>query len=55
MVPVQGRGQLLGRGGGGEEIHDAVWSYEDPFTEVAGIKDYVAFYPNKVEIEADPA
>ncbi len=28
---------------------NAVWSYEDPFDEVAGLKDYVAFYPDRVE------
>ena len=26
-----------------------VWSYEDPFEEVSGLKDYVAFYPERVE------
>ncbi|MEQ8281364.1 MAG: DUF427 domain-containing protein [Parvibaculum sp.] len=53
--PFKGEASYWAVAAGGEEIHDAVWSYEDPFTEVAGIKDYVAFYPNKVEIEADPA
>jgi uncharacterized protein (DUF427 family) len=28
---------------------NAVWSYEDPFPEVAGLKDYVSFYPDRVE------
>jgi uncharacterized protein (DUF427 family) len=28
-----------------------VWSYEDPFDEVAGLKDYMAFYPERVEWE----
>ncbi len=28
-----------------------VWSYEDPFPEVAGLKDYLAFYPERVEWE----
>ena len=27
-----------------------LWSYEDPFKESTGIKDYVAFYPDQVEI-----
>lgn len=26
---------------------DAVWSYEDPFEQVAGLKDYVSFYPDR--------
>jgi uncharacterized protein (DUF427 family) len=29
---------------------NAVWSYETPFPAMTEIKDYLAFYPNKVEI-----
>jgi uncharacterized protein (DUF427 family) len=29
---------------------NAVWTYEDPYPAMSEIKDYVAFYPNKVEI-----
>lgn len=32
-------------------IEDAAWSYEDPKAEVSDIKDYVAFYPNRVTVE----
>jgi len=28
---------------------NAVWSYEDPFDEVAGLKDHLAFYADRVE------
>ena len=28
---------------------NAVWSYEDPFDQVAGLKDFVAFYADRVE------
>ena len=31
---------------------NAVWSYERPFDEMAAIRDYLAFYPDKVEIVA---
>lgn len=31
---------------------DAVWSYERPFDEMATIREYLAFYPDKVEIVA---
>ena len=31
---------------------DAVWSYEQPFDEMLAIKEYLAFYPDKVEIKA---
>ena len=53
--PFKGEARYWAVAAGDRDIHDAVWSYEDPFTEVAGIKDHVAFYPDKVEIEADPA
>ena len=34
---------------GGERSANAVWSYEAPFAAVAAIKDYMAFYPNRVD------
>src|SRR6201997_1513286 len=34
---------------GGERSKNAVWSYEAPYAAVAPIKDYVAFYPNRVD------
>jgi uncharacterized protein (DUF427 family) len=34
---------------GGERAVNAVWSYETPYPAVAAIKDYVAFYPNRVD------
>ena len=38
----------------GDRVEEnAVWSYEDPFPEVAGLKDYVSFYPDRVEWERD--
>jgi uncharacterized protein (DUF427 family) len=33
---------------------NAVRSYEDPFDEVAGLEDYVAFYADRVEWEREP-
>jgi uncharacterized protein (DUF427 family) len=33
---------------GGERSIDAVWSYEAPYEDVAEIKDYLAFYPDRV-------
>ena len=40
---------------GGERSIDAVWSYEAPYDAVAEIKDYLAFYPDRVDtIEVRP-
>ena len=41
--------------GADASLANAVWSYETPFDEVAAIKEALAFYPNKVHIEATPA
>ena len=30
---------------------NAVWSYEDPFDPVAGLKDYVSFYTDRLSLE----
>lgn len=41
---------------GGRQAVNAVWTYEAPFAAVGSIKDYLAFYPNRVEaIEELPA
>jgi uncharacterized protein (DUF427 family) len=34
---------------GGERAANAVWTYETPYEAVAGIKDHLAFYPNRVD------
>jgi len=34
---------------GGERSVNAVWSYEAPYAAVAPIKDYLAFYPDRVD------
>jgi uncharacterized protein (DUF427 family) len=41
---------------GGERAANAVWTYEAAFPAVVAIKDYVAFYPDRVDaIEEKPA
>jgi uncharacterized protein (DUF427 family) len=35
----------------GERGLNGVWSYEAPYPAVAAIKDHLAFYPDRVEIE----
>jgi uncharacterized protein (DUF427 family) len=34
----------------GRAEDNVVWSYEDPFDEVTGLKDYVSFYTDRVEM-----
>jgi uncharacterized protein (DUF427 family) len=38
----------------GHEEENVVWSYEDPFEEVAGLKHYMAFHPGRVDLEELP-
>ena len=34
---------------GGERSVNAAWTYESPYAAVAGIKDHLAFYPDRVD------
>lgn len=34
----------------GKQVNDAAWYYPDPKDAALHIKNYVAFYPNKVEV-----
>ncbi len=36
---------------GDAPAENVAWSYEDPFDEVAAIRDFVAFYPDRVEVQ----
>ena len=45
--PFKGDASYFSLKGG---ARDAVWSYERPFDEMAAIREYLAFYPDKVEI-----
>lgn len=33
----------------GRDADNAVWSYEQPYPAMAEIKEYLAFYPNRVD------
>jgi uncharacterized protein (DUF427 family) len=40
---------------GGARSTNAVWTYESPYAAVAAIRDYLAFYPDRVDaIEEKP-
>lgn len=52
--PYKGDASYFTLANGGERAENAVWSYADPYPAVAEIAGHLAFYPNKVEIEAVP-
>ena len=34
---------------GGSKSENAVWTYENPYEAIANIKEYLAFYPSRVD------
>ena len=54
--PFKGDASYYSIPSGGEKAVNAVWTYENPYPAVGRIKDYVAFYPSRVDaIEERPA
>ena len=47
--PYNGAASYFSIQTGGKTAENAVWSYEQPFPAMAEIKDYLAFYPNRVD------
>jgi uncharacterized protein (DUF427 family) len=47
--PYKGDAAYFSIPAGRERSIDAVWSYETPFTAVAGIRGHLAFYPDRVD------
>ena len=47
--PYKGDASYYSIPAGGDRSHNAVWTYESPFEAMAQIKDYVAFYPDRVD------
>ena len=51
--PFKGDASYFSIAGGSE---NAVWSYTQPYDEVLSIRDYLAFYPDRVDsIKVEPA
>ena len=48
--PYKGEASYYSLAADGAVEKDAVWTYETPISDVAAIKEHLAFYPNKVEI-----
>lgn len=50
--PYKGDASYLSIRGEDGELSDAVWSYEEPYDAVAPIAGHLAFYPDRVTIDA---
>ena len=48
--PYKGDAAYFSIPAGGDRTVNAVWSYESPYPAMAAIKDHLAFYPDRVEI-----
>ncbi|HVY08109.1 MAG TPA: DUF427 domain-containing protein [Burkholderiales bacterium] len=54
--PYKGQASYFSLTTDGRVEENAVWSYEKPYDEVASIREFLAFYPNRVDgIEELPA
>jgi uncharacterized protein (DUF427 family) len=49
FCPYKGEASYFGIPAGGDRSVNAVWTYETPFEAMAQIKEYVAFYPERVD------
>src|ERR1700731_4560474 len=47
--PYKGDASYYSIPAGGDRSCNAVWTYETPFEATAQIKDYIAFYPDRVD------
>ena len=47
--PYKGDASYYSVTAGGATAANAAWSYETPFPAMAEIKEYLAFYPNRVD------
>lgn len=50
FCPFKGEASYWSLRSGDRLEENAVWSYEDPFEEVAGLRDYLAFYGGRDEL-----
>ena len=50
FCPYKGDASYYSIPAGNERSRNAVWTYENPFEAMAEIKDYVAFYPDRVDV-----
>jgi uncharacterized protein (DUF427 family) len=53
FCPFKGEASYFSLRVGEQAAENAVWTYEDPFAEVAGLANRLAFYADRVEILED--
>ncbi|MDB5414041.1 MAG: hypothetical protein JWR10_2376 [Rubritepida sp.] len=53
--PHKGEASYYSLRADGTEAENAVWTYETPFEPVSSIAGHLAFYPDRVSIEIEPA
>ena len=53
FCPFKGEASYFSLRLGSRIEENVIWSYEEPFDEVAGLKDYMAFYPERVAWERE--
>jgi uncharacterized protein (DUF427 family) len=53
LCPYKGKASYWSFTLDGHTVEDLVWSYEDPLEDAAGLKGYLAFYDDKVEVLLD--
>ena len=49
--PFKGDASYFDFAGASSPIEQIAWSYEDPFDQMAEIRDHLAFYPDRARIE----
>jgi len=54
FCPFKGDASYWSLRAGDVTSENSVWSYEDPFPEVSGLKGYVAFYADRVTWQREP-
>jgi uncharacterized protein (DUF427 family) len=49
--PIKGNARYFTVKANGNALENAAWSYPEPLRQVGAVKNYVAFYPDKVSVE----
>ncbi len=53
QCPYKGTASYHSVEAGGQTVEDLVWHYPDPIPAVAGIRDHLSFFNEKVDLEVD--